>query len=511
MEVELKLLIDEADVETLAKLPLIEAVLIGEPVRQRLKNVYFDTPDLALYRFGAELRVRHVDDGRRLQTFKAAGVVSAGLHQREEWEVAVAGDQPDISVLRHLIGPDSAFADLLAQSHLSGRLQRLFFSAVTRTVRNLRLADGTEVEMVIDHGTIEHEEDKEPISEIELELKSGGPESLYDFALELLDSVPMRICTLSKAARGYAMALPKGRKVVKAARVRLTPDMSVEETFECIVANCMEQVNANESGVIRGNDPESLHQMRVGLRRLRSALGVFEGVIACPDKIQDELKWVASELGKARDWEVLEGSTLSLIEKLAPKDVNMGKLKEGALEHARENREIAAKAVNSARYARLQLRFAQWLLGKPWRHASLGNRRALDRPVKKFATAALKRGEERLLKRGKHLKENEPELNHRMRIAGKKMRYMTEFFGSLYPKQKVKPFVASLSDLQRELGWLNDATVGIERLGSLGDVDGDAASAAFSRGYLSACVHAENPGLARAWKKFSKADAPYMS
>lgn len=510
MEIELKLLIDEQDIEKLEKLSVLEAVTVSSGMAQQLKNVYFDTPDFDLRRAGAGLRVRQIDD-KYVQTLKAGGRVTGGLHQNEEWETAVAGNEPDIPALREAIGWNSTYSGLLASPTLASRLQPVFTSNVTRIIRQLRLPTGDEIEMAIDRGTIEYQQSREMICEVELELKSGVPARVYAFALQLLEHVPMRIGTLSKAARGYALRIPQDRKAVKASKLRLTPSMTVEEAFEAVVENCMQQVQGNEHGVIHGTDPESVHQMRVGLRRMRSALDLFEDALKCPDAIQDELKWLASELGAARDWEVLANSTLKQIESVVPKDVDIAKLKLEALQRARANREDAAKAVNSPRHARLQIRFAEWMTGKYWR--STLNKQAesvVDQPLKKFAKHALKRGEHRLLKRGEHLQENDPELRHRARIASKKVRYTTEFFQSLYPHERVKAFVARLSDLQHELGWLNDAAVAIDRLEQLQQADRNIAdAAAFVRGYLFSLVHGDNAKLVRTWDKFKRSEAPF--
>jgi CHAD domain-containing protein len=273
------------------------------------------------------------------------------------------------------------------------------------------------------------------------------------------------------------------------------------------------QVQGNEHGVMYGTDPENVHQMRVGLRRLRSALGLFEGVIECPAVIQNDLKWIASQLGAARDWEVLAGSTLDHLQGVLPKDVNVDHVRNNALERARMNREQAANAVNSPRHTRLQLQFSEWVASKQWREGTPTSGTTLDDlNLTKFAKRVLKRGENRLLKRGKHLKGNDPELRHRTRIAGKKARYAVEFFGSLYPNRAVKDYVSRLSDLQEELGWLNDASVAIERLEQLQHANNEAAtSAAFARGYLFSQLNADNTKLIKLWKKFTNAEVPYKN
>jgi inorganic triphosphatase YgiF len=510
MEIELKLLADESDLVKLEDLPLVEAVSVGKPSIEHQLNVYFDTPDLQLHRAGMGLRVRHVDN-RRVQTLKAANRVTGGLHQREEWETEIDGDRPDLMALRELVGKQSPYAELIAAAQLANRLQPVFTTKSQRTVRQLRLRTGEEVELAIDRGVIEHEQGSEAISEIELELKSGAAAHLYAFALELLEAVPMRIGIQSKAQRGYASLRPEDKRIVKAEKLQLHPSMTVEDAFEAVVANCMQQVQGNTEGVTYGTDPESVHQMRVGLRRLRSALDLFREAIECPSVLQEEWRWLGTQLGAARDWEVLADSTLSHIEDKLPSDVDVAKLKEAALAQAKRNRDTAAQAVNSPRHTRLQLQFAEWMTAKGWR-SSLPDASAsdVDLPLKKYAKQVLKHGEARLLKRGKRLRDNEPESRHRVRIAGKKARYATEFFGSLYPKGKVKDYVSSLSDLQEELGWLNDAAVAIGLLGQLQAGDPHvASSAAFARGYLYACVYNDHAHLMQLWSRFADVDPPY--
>jgi CHAD domain-containing protein len=312
---------------------------------------------------------------------------------------------------------------------------------------------------------------------------------------------------------GQAVSPPQELQVVKAARLRLRSSMSLEQAFEAIVTNCLEQVEGNEQGVIHGKDPESVHQMRVGLRRLRSAFDLFENVIECPKVLQAEWKWIGAQLGVARDWEVLADSTLEHLAWELPPHIDVAALKQSALEQARKNREQAAQAVQSTRYMQLKQHFMEWLDSKGWRNSQFDRTASLiDMPVKKFARQAMRHGESRLLKRGKQLKQNEPESRHRVRIASKKARYATEFLQSLFPKKQVRNYVSTLSDLQQELGWLNDAAVAMRMLDQIQVLDQPvAATAEFARGYMYASIHGDHPRLLKLWKRFAKVPPPYAN
>lgn len=319
----------------------------------------------------------------------------------------------------------------------------------------------------------------------------------------------------SNAERGHAICATQetqvGEKIVKAVRLRLKTSMTVEQAFEAIIVNCLNQVDGNEHGVIHGNDPESIHQMRVGIRRLRSALDLFEDTIGCPKVLLAGWKWIGSQLGAARDWEVLAESSLGELAGEFPDYIDVATLRQSALEQARKNREQAALALQSARYIRLRHQFMGWLTGKSWRKSQLDPDVSVnDLPVKKFARKIIRHGEHRLIKRGKHLRENEPESRHRVRIASKKARYATEFLQSLFAKKTVKPYLSTLSDLQQELGWLNDAAVAMRLLDQIQVLDPQAATpAAFVRGYLYAAIHGDQPRLLKSWKRFAKVASPH--
>lgn len=509
METELKLLIDPSDTEALRKHPLFKRYASDPPREQTLSGIYFDTPNYDLRRADAGLRVRQV--GRDwVQTLKIGGQAVGGLHQRHEWETKVAGPTPDLALLRKLVAPKSDHAKLIRKWSKPDLLRQTFATQVRRTVWELRLPDGDEVECVIDEGSIEYGYSKAPISELELALKSGDTKRLFELALQLQQDVPLHIGNLSKADRGYGLMVPHEILAVKAAPIRLDRKMTVEAAFRGIVETCLAHIQANEPGVIKERDSESLHQMRVGLRRLRSALGVFRPVIACPDEIQTELKWLGAELGAARDWDVLSGSTLSRVGKALDDKARIAPLRKATQDRAAASHEKAAAAVLSTRYTKLILVFYSWVQGAGWRQSLTETQhRQLMRPISRYADKTLARDQERLHKRGRRLRGASPEARHEVRIAAKKTRYATEFFESLYPAGAVRPYVGALSRLQDELGLMNDASVATTLLQELEtsrpDISGDAS---FIRGYLACRSKSDDIALGRLWRKFEPIALP---
>lgn len=504
MEIELKLLVNAKTADALCRHPLLKKYAIAKPYEQKMSDIYFDTPDLHIQRGDAGLRVRRVN-GNWVQTFKGGGSVNGGLHSRHEWETPITGPAPDLAGLRDKAGHESAWDDLLNCAQVEGHLTPIFTTAVKRRVWELRLPQGDHVECVLDLGTIECNHQATPISEIELELKSGDPIHLFDFALALLQDIPMQIGSLSKADRGYALYAPLPQAAVKAAPLKLSKHATIEQAFQAIVENCMTQIQANASIVAQENDAETLHQMRVGLRRLRCALSVFNDMLRAPVELLHELDWLATKLGAARDWDVLTASTLPMVAEAMPDEIRIAEVTLAASVIAHEKHKAIATAIKSQRYTRLILSFTRWSLGRIWRDAmSPQDKTRLKNSVARFSRTALISTESHLQKRGRKLQQSSEKARHRVRIAAKKTRYTVEFFQSLYGSKRVQPFVEKLSTLQDALGWLNDAAVADRLLKELQDGRTDLEwSAGFIRGYLIARIENDDKKIRKLWSKLT--------
>jgi triphosphatase len=507
MEIELKLLIDAADTEKLRRHPLIGRYAAGKPKPVETLACYFDTPDFHVRRHDAGLRVRK-SGGEWIQTLKAGGSVSGGLHRRHEWECPVDDDRPDLEKLRGVVDQDTEWAAMLNSPSLANRLQPLFTVRVTRTAWDLRI-DDDRMELVLDEGTIEREGKQIPVSEIELELKSGKPERLYDFALELLADIPLRLSNSGKAERGYALCGAADAVVVKARPPALSKDCTVEQGLQAILAACLEQIQGNESGGVEKADSESLHQMRVGLRRLRSALRLFEKLAPCPAQLQEEIAWLGAELGAARDWDVLSASTPARVAEAAGGKAQLTALRALALAMARARREQSAQALLDARCSRLLIALSAWMQGARWRQGiDADGARALDEPLREFARAMIRRGHRKILKRAGRAEDAQGW--HRLRIAGKSSRYAAEFFQPLLPARRVRAYLKALQAIQNELGWRNDMAVADGLLQQLSkEQPAIEAAAAFARGCLIGRMAADQSELRKMRKKILKLKPPF--
>lgn len=514
METELKLLLDPAHTKALARHPLLARHALAAPRTKDQTGVYFDTDDNDFRNNDAGLRVRRTG-GEFIQTLKAGGGVSGGLHQRNEWESQVAGEQPDLSILHEMVPAEAAWRDALLCPAAAERIRPIFATHIKRTLWDLKLDDGSEVEFVLDQGTVEHELSNVAVCEIELELKSGSPLALFDFALALMQDIPLRIGTQSKAQRGYALYHQAARdsrppsSSSKAKPLHLSKKMALEQAFAAIVGNCIEQVQANDIADGDPQDVERLHQMRVGVRRLRSAFTLFRDVIPLPDELMGEFEWLSERIGAARDWDVLAGATLAALPLDQAGAINLKAVRDAARKEAAAMHKGAVAAVASTRYTALVLQFGRWMLGRQWREG-MGQEQleSLSQSLSRFAREMLRHDEKRMKKRGRKMEED-ARSRHRTRIAAKKMRYDTEFFQALYGEKSSRPYLKALSRLQDQLGMQNDISVADGLLEELQKKHPAlAASVAYARGFLAAQAGDGEEKTRRLWKKWKAQELP---
>ncbi|PRX26405.1 CYTH domain-containing protein [Paraburkholderia sp. BL18I3N2] len=203
MEREIKLALPPAQLEAATRWFVARTGAQGRPIK--LVNIYFDTPALALASSKSALRLRKTPDGW-LQTFKTVGNANNGLHSRHEWEMPVAGEKLEIDALLRECDEPSA-ADALRQA--APELTELFRTNFTRTLWHVEV-DGSDIEAAIDQGDVfaevKGESRRAPISEVELELKSGDEAALHTLAAELGKQIAgLAPDNISKAQRGYKL------------------------------------------------------------------------------------------------------------------------------------------------------------------------------------------------------------------------------------------------------------------------------------------------------------------
>jgi triphosphatase len=453
-ESELKLLALTTDFERLRTAPAIARYGGHTSAVRQLNATYYDTPDRQLFRGGLSLRVRR--DGRRYtQTLKRAAM-NGQPFVRGEWEASVGGATPDLTLLP--IAEIGAPFDTLAAEQLNA----VFVTKMRRRTLRLDLPGGI-VEIAFDDGSIEAGERRQHLTEIELELKAGDPSILHELGMQLLDVAPLRISILSKSDRGYSLAFGTAPKAVKATAPAIAAEHTVDDVIASVLSSCQHQLLANQVVADGGRDPEGVHQMRVALRRLRTACTLLGRGAGSPTLLSfgDEAKWLAQVLGGAREWDVLVTDTLCKPAEALAVGVDFDGLRLAAEPHRLAAYDVVRETLASTRYTRFNLSLRRWIECRGWRNEVSGQAFAgLLEPAPSLADRVLAQLHSKARKRGAGFRDLDPEARHRLRIALKKLRYGVEFFRAVYGDSgKAKSYVASLAKLQGALGHANDAAM----------------------------------------------------
>jgi len=292
------------------------------------------------------------------------------------------------------------------------------------------------------------------------------------------------------------------RKVVSRAEVLLSPKFTTAQSFKVIALCCLQHWALNRDAVIAG-DPEGVHQMRVGLRRMRAALSIFKGMTDDREtkRLKGELKWLTEQLAGARDTSVFLDDTLkphrhTYVRGLTALEGHVEDLRKEGLEKART-------AVESARFRELVLRTFLWVLAGPWTHREAAN--AAQSP-RSFARHALTKRTKKIVKKTAKVEKLDEVRRHKLRIAIKKLRYASDFFDELFPGRKSarKRFAKILKELQDDLGELNDIRTHrdySEKLLQPREAHAATLNEAFALGYVAGEEHSDIPALLAATRK----------
>lgn len=482
-----------------------------------LVTSYYDTADRRLSQRGIALRVRK--KGRTYtQTVKAKALKSAAMSQRPEWNVEVKSTRPDISALPHAARKRVGLV-------LPKELRKLFTVDVERKkaeveLPNLEGGEPTIVEIALDRGQVKSGRKSTDMTELEIELISGNHAAIFEIATQLADTGLM-INQVTKAETGYRLidgALDP--EPVRLSKFKLEPDQTVNQVIAEIFSAGLANVLDNEAATRLGADPEGVHQMRVSLRRMRSALSVFRYMID-PKRCQwlkDELKWLASSLGPARDWDVFGMDILDPVDGFGVDADAINELRGAVKEQQHAAYDIVREVLASPRYFRFLIGLSHFIAIEGWRPVDAGVDHPLEKPINKASKVILGRAMRRLMRASKGLKKMSIEKRHETRIELKKFRYATDFLQSLYPKDRVRPFMKSLSKMQDQFGHLNDVAVAEDLLVELTSEKGLSASARRHRLYGAGQVvawHARGVKDAESdflenWRRLKKAE-PFWS
>jgi CHAD domain-containing protein len=237
--------------------------------------------------------------------------------------------------------------------------------------------------------------------------------------------------------------------------------MTIDDAIALIFTECLKHWTTNEAVALRGASPEGIHEMRVGLRRMRSALSDFRAIIPAPQLawMKRETKWLITSLGPSRDWDVFLTELLEPVEAARPRDRGLSELRTAARTERRRGYATTRIAIRSPRHSKFVAQMRHWLSAKRWRQRGREEQESLDEPIQKLARRVLRKRHNAALGLGRDFSGLSAEERHQLRIALKKLRYTADFFRSLYPKKHAKSYFHVLAQMQNCLGHMNDVVV----------------------------------------------------
>ena len=427
-------------------------------------STYFDTPKHVLRRNGVSLRVRRAGN-KHIQTIKTArNGIALG---RGEWESKIESNEPDFRAAR-----GTALEPLLSKN-IRRDLDPIFATHIHRTLIPLRPGNSV-VELALDQGHVKVGRNTTPLAEVELELKNGSVADLFRAARMVAELVPAKLAVKTKSEQGYALVEDQPIDAVRASKITLRRKAKLSSAFQVIARSVLHHIAANEPAVLAGK-PEGVHQMRIGVRRLRAAIWVFSKLLRSKqtETIKRDLKWLAGKLGPVRDLDVFLNTKVHRLADEQPPIAGFYELISELVYRRDLAAEAAKSAISSPRYRLLVFNALEWIEDGHWlKQLSIGG----DQRTQPYAVDLFDRRIKKAKRRLKKVRRLNDHDRHELRIAIKKLRYTVYFFESLFvgsaSAKALSRYKDHLQSLQDSLGALNDVAVHQKLLTRLG-TDGD--------------------------------------
>jgi CHAD domain-containing protein len=336
-------------------------------------------------------------------------------------------------------------------------------------------------------------------------LLEGSPREAFALARALAGPLRLRVADA-------ALLVPAPER--PPAAPALSADLGIDDALAELIAALSRALLywAPSVGRFDTEGPEPVHQMRVALRRLRSALKLFgRAVPRCPelDAVGPPLRELGQVLGGARDWDVFIDGLGAAVGAAFPRERAVGRLlrearaRRGAAYHALE------EVLDGAVFRQLGLQLAELAVARPWACAGAAGPPDALPSLHAYARHALRKRLRKALLAGEAIEAQPVEALHALRLQCKRLRYAAEFLAPLFPGPPTRRFVRRLASVQERLGRLNDGVVAASLIQQLGGGAGRALAAGVVRGYVAARTERARGKAERAWRRLRQCDPPW--
>ena len=371
--------------------------------------------------------------------------------------------------------------------------------------RGIPLLDtALEAEVTLLEGVLRGVTQESPVCRLTL---TGPAPVLLSLSSAIGAAIPVAAPRWSLASEAIGLARGLGMAERPNNAPTISPGATLADGVALVLGQLTRVILFGVLNAAEGKTPEPVHQLRVAVRRLRSAMSIFSRAVdaAAFETVKPGLKQLASILGAARDWDVFLIGTGRAVADALPDDARID-----AMLEAGERRRVAAYAalgsyLAGAEFNALELALVQLTTLRPWEMAATDEQQALlSEAAEGFGTKMLGRRLDHMLRPGPDISALPVEELHTIRKAGKRLRYASEFFAPLYGKRSTRRFIGRLSVLQEAIGHLNDTAAA----GALMNALGRSADRQFAAGAVQGFVAAHH-GNARgkisdAWTKFRR-------
>lgn len=434
MEIELKFQLPESK-----KKSVLQALSKQKAQKIQLQAKYYDTSERLLAKNYVAIRLRQEGE-HWVQTFKAA---SKNHLQRIEEDIYLGkcAQEPelDLSLYKHNQTVQTVLREVLGEA--PAELQLQFQTNVQRTFHVFEF-EGSHIEVCLDDGEIRTPTDHAQICEVEFELKQGSAADLIQFAKTWVDQYQLWLDVRSKAERGNLLA--QGKVVsaaTKAKTLNLDKDVSAEQAIKQIIENTLNHILPNAAAIADGvAEADHIHQARVGLRRLRSALKHFSNWSAQIDPTwESQLADIFRALGQSRDNDAIQDSVIPLVKQVCdfefpfPENIDTN----------------IVGLLSDSKTTQLFLSLFSFSYSDQQSKSKLS----------KQAAKSLTKLYQKILKDAAQFSSLAVEQQHRTRKRVKQLRYCIDFIAGIYPEKQVQQFLSKLQPIQEYLGFYNDLFV----------------------------------------------------
>ena len=282
----------------------------------------------------------------------------------------------------------------------------------------------------------------------------------------------------------------------------LHDDPSVSDGLAAILSHLLDALLSWTDAIGTDGRPEAIHQARVATRRLRSALSIYAGVAPSLTPLAEPVRICAARLGAVRDWDVFLAGTGARLIEASGNDPRIAPL----LRASTRKRDAAAAELStylaSPEFRRLEIDLGAATALRTWeRHPDP----AVTAPTTPFAASVLTRRLRRARRRARAIRTLPVEALHELRKDCKRLRYAAEFFAPAFPGRSTKLFLRRLTDLQEQLGHLNDAAASVALMAQLGRI-GRGYAGGMADGLAAAAALPARAHIVKSWNRFKRAD-----